>query len=284
MIIDCHAHLYTQAIIANVLSIEGLAAFLHLEAKSVVGRTDKTALKREAAAAGVQACLLLPVAPATGVRETNDRFLKIIEGETNLFTAGAIHPSMPNLDEELERLHGRGVRGLKLSSFSQKFDPDSEESLRLFKRISHCNVQLHSQFFVILDTFYQADMFFRASREYITTPEKLGRLAAQFPEIDFVAAHMGGLAAPFHEIEKHLTPRNNLHLDTSNAAHMLSHEEFIRLMAIHGPDKILFGTDWPWFGHDDEMAFIRGLLKEAGFTKEEQSKIFGGNIARLLAI
>jgi uncharacterized protein len=284
MIIDCHTHLYTQAIIANVLSIEGLAAFLHLEAKSVKGRTDKTALKREAAASGVQACLLLPVAPATGVHETNDRFLKIIEGETNLYTAGAIHPSMPTPDEELARLRQCGVRGLKLSSFSQKFDPASEESLQLFKKISHYNVQLNSRFFVILDTFYQADLFFRNSRDYITTPEKLGRLAVQFPEIDFVAAHMGGLSAPFYEIENHLTPGNNLYLDTSNAAHMLSHEEFIRLMAIHGPDKILFGTDWPWFGHDDETTFIRELLKKAGFTQADQSKIFGGNIARLLGI
>jgi len=95
---------------------------------------------------------------------------------------------------------------------------------------------------------------------------------------------MGGLAAPFCEIEKHLTPRNNLYLDTSNAAHMFSQEEFIQLMTIHGPDRILFGTDWPWFGHRDEVAFIRGLLKESGFTPQEESKIFSENIARLLSL
>jgi uncharacterized protein len=284
MIIDCHAHIYSRTIMDNVLRIEGLADLLHLDKGAVANRTNKADLRREATEGGVQACLLLPVASVSGVSETNDQFLKMVEGETDFYTAGAIHPSAPNLDEELEKLGNLGIRALKLSSFTQKFDLDSEENCRLFKKIKDHNAQGNRQFFVILDTFYQADRFFNASKTFVTTPEKLGRLAAKFPEVDFVAAHMGGLAAPFSEIEKHLTPRSNLYLDTSNAAHMFSRKEFIQLMTIHGPDRILFGTDWPWFGHKDEVAFIQGLLKESGFTQQEQSKIFSGNIARLLSL
>jgi uncharacterized protein len=284
MIIDCHAHIYSQAIIDNVLRIDGLARFLHLDVKAVAGRTDPAVLKSEAEAAGVQACLLLPVASASGVRETNDQFIKMVEDDGDLFTAGAIHPSIPYLAEELEKLSSHGIRALKLSSFTQKFDLESEETIRLFEKIQAENIARKQQFFVILDTFYQADLFFRASKDYLTTPKKLNRLAAQFPEIDFVAAHMGGLAAPFSEIEKQLTPRENLYLDTSNAAHMLSRQEFIRLITIHGPERILFGTDWPWFSHKEESAFIGGLLKEAGFSLLEQSQVFSGNISRLLGI
>jgi uncharacterized protein len=282
--IDCHAHIYSQAIIDNVLSIDGLAEFLHLDVQAVVGRTDQTALKRESAAAGIQACLLLPVASASGVRETNDRFIKMVEDDERLFTAGAIHPSIPYLVEELEKLSSHGIRALKLSSFSQKFDLESEETIRLFEKIRAENIARKQHFFVILDTFYQADLFFRASKDYLTTPKKLSGLAAQFPEIDFVAAHMGGLAAPFREIEKQLMPRDNLYLDTSNAAHMLSRKEFIRLITIHGPKRILFGTDWPWFSHKEESAFIKGLLQEAGFSPQEQSQVFSENISRLLGI
>jgi uncharacterized protein len=284
MIIDCHVHVYTPAIIHNVLTIEGLADFLHLDAKAVAGRTEKSTLKREAAAAGVEACLLLPVAPAGGVRETNKLFLKMVEGEPWLFTGGAIHPSTPGMDEELEKLSSRGVRALKLSSFSQKIDLESEESARLFEKIRAYNLAGKARFFVILDTFYKADLFFRTPRQNLTTPERLDKLAEQFPEINFVGAHMGGLAAPFQKIEQRLTPRDNLYLDTSNAAHMFSREEFIRLLNIHGPDRILFGTDWPWFGHAEEVEFIRGLLKDAGFSPEEQSKVFSGNISGLLGL
>jgi predicted TIM-barrel fold metal-dependent hydrolase len=282
MIIDCHAHIYSQLIMDNVLGIEGLADLLHLDKRAVAARTHVSALKKEAASAGVQACYLLPVAAASRIREVNDQFLTMVEGDPNLFTAGAIHPAAPNIDAELDRLGELGIRGLKLSSFTQKFDPAAEENLLLFEKIQNLNTQRNRRFFIILDTFYQADKYFNATREFVTTPEKLGRLAALFPEIDMIAAHMGGLAAPFEEIEEHLTPRRNLYLDTSNAAHMLSRQEFIRLMKIHGPDRILFGTDWPWFGHKNELAFIQGLLKEAEFTRAEQSKILGDNFAKLI--
>ena len=284
MIIDGHAHVYTPAIIANVLSIDGLAAFLHLDTKTVASRTEKSVLKREAAAAGVDACLLLPVASASGVRETNHLFLKMVESEPGLFTAGAIHPSTLGMEEELEKLSLSGVRALKLSSFSQKIDLESEESIRLFEKIRAHNIAGKPRFFVILDTFNKADLYFQAPRQYLTTPERLRQLAAQVPEIDFVGAHMGGLAAPFEEIEEQLKPRNNLYLDTSNAAHMFSREEFMRLLTVHGAERIIFGTDWPWFGHAEEVEFIRGLLSEAGFSPEDQSKIFSGNISRLLGI
>ncbi len=282
--IDSHAHIYSKAIIDNVLSIDGLAEFLHLDAKSVAGRTDPETLKREAGAAGVRACLLLPVAPASGVCETNDRFIKMAEKDASLFTAGVLHPSIRNLDAEMEKLSSHGIRALKLSSFSQKFDLESAETVRLFEKIRAKNVAAGARFFVVLDTFCKADLFFRTSKEFLTTPEKLGWLAARFPEIDFVAAHMGGLAAPCAEIEKHLKPGGNLYLDTSNAAHMISREEFIRLIGAHGPERILFGTDWPWFSHGEEAAFIGKLLEEAHFSLQEQSLVFSGNISRLLGI
>jgi predicted TIM-barrel fold metal-dependent hydrolase len=284
MIIDCHAHIYSRTIMDNVLSIEGLADLLHLDKKAFASRTNKSDLKREAADGGVQACLLLPIASVSAVSETNDQFQKMVEGEPDLYTAGAIHPSAANLDEELEKLGNLGIRALKLSSFTQKFDLDSEENQRLFQKLADHNVHNSHQFFVVLDTFYQADRFFNASRKFVTTPEKLNRLADRFPDVNIVGAHMGGLAAPFREIEKYLTPRENLYLDTSNAAHMFSREEFIRLMTIHGPDHILFGTDWPWFSQKDEISFIRGLSNEAGFTQQEQSYILGKNIARLLSL
>lgn len=110
----------------------------------------------------------------------------------------------------------------------------------------------------------------------------IGHLVKSYPEIDFVGAHMGGLAAPFGEIDKHLGPQNNLYLETSNAAHVLSRKEFLRLLDRHGPEHIIFEMDWPWFGHAEEIALIQGLLNEAGFSPQEQTLVFSGNISRLL--
>jgi hypothetical protein len=284
MIFDSHTHLFAPAVIANVSSLNGLAADLSLDTDKARARTDKAALKRESRAAGIQGCLLLPTAPANGVRKVNDLFIKTVEGEEHLFTAGTLHPFGPDIDQELEWLSSHGVRALKLCSFSQGFDLESAETFRLFEKIRAHNISGQRRFFVILDTFYQADVYFGAPKAHLTTPEKLGRLAVDFPEIDFVGAHMGGLCAPLHEIREHLAPRRNLYLDTSNAAHLLSREEFVSLLRLHGPEYILFGTDWPWFGHEEEMTLIRGLLQEAGFSPQEQSGIFSGNISRLLGL
>ena len=283
-IFDCHTHIFAPSVVTNVSRKNGLTALLRLDVQGAVGRTDKAVLMREAKGAGISGCLLLPTAPVNGVRKINGRFLEAVEGEDKLFTAGTLHPLAPGMDEELERLSLGGVRPLKFSSFSQGFDLEEEKTLRLFEMIRTHNRSAGKEFFVILDTFCQADLYFGAPREHVTTPEKLGRLASAFPEIDFVGAHMGGLAAPFHEIEEHLAPRGNLYLDTSNASHVLAREDFLRLLALHGPGRILFGTDWPWFEHAAEVERIRDLLDEAGFSLEDKARVFSGNIVRLLGL
>jgi uncharacterized protein len=284
MIFDCHAHLYSPSVIGSVSRRDGLAGALGLNMEGALNRTDKSALKQEFTGAGIQACLLLPIAPANGVHTVNELFVKTVEGEDSLFTAGTLHPSSPGMDAELEWLGNQGIRAIKLCSFSQGFDLEAEETLRLFDKIRRHNLAGKMRFFVVLDTFYMADVYFGSPRQYLTTPRKLARLTAAFPEIDFVGAHMGGLAAPFPEIEEHLVPGNNLYLDTSNASKSLSREEFLRLIHRHGPDRVLFGTDWPWFSHAKEVAFIGELLRDAGLSREEQAKVFSGNICRLMDI
>jgi len=281
-IFDCHTHIFPPAVIENVSRLNGLAASLSLDVDGARRRLDKAALKQEARSAGVHACLFLPTAPADGVRKINDRFLSFVEGEESLFTAGTLHPSDPGTDEELERLSSCGVRALKFSSFSQGFDLAARDTFHLFEKIQDHNLSGKEHFFVVLDTFYGADVYFGVPRKHVTTPEKLGRLAAAFPAIRFVGAHMGGLAAPWTEIVKHIVPGKNLYLDTSNAAHVLSGEQFTDMLRLHGPARILFGTDWPWFGHAEEVRLIQELLQQAGFSLQEQQLVFSGNITRLL--
>jgi len=83
---------------------------------------------------------------------------------------------------------------------------------------------------------------------------------------------------------RYLVPRPNFYLDTSNAAHTLSEREFIRLLAIHGPQHILFGTDWPWFPLGDEIKRIDRLLGLAGFGEKEKGAVFSGNLNALLRL
>jgi len=282
LIIDSHVHLFSPKVIENVSQKTGLVERLHLRVEGAEERIIPDKLKQTMHQAHIDTCLLLPTAGKDGIAKTNDRYWKITQKTTGVLTAGTLHPGYPDNPAAIERFKERGIKGIKFSSFSQGFALDAPGTIDLFNLLHRENRHQNHGFFVVLDTFYEAHRFFGTSPQYTTTPERLGRLVKQFPGIPFIAAHMGGLTAPFEDICNYLPPSSNLFLDTSNAAHTLSKQEFIHLLKSHGAENIIFGTDWPWFDPAAEMALISTYLEEAGFSMMDKDAVFGGNIARLL--
>ena len=284
MIIDGHAHVFSSKIITNVSAKSALVNRLHLQTSQARGRKNVSVLQEEGRASGVKACLILPTANVAEIKKVNNEFMEMAVLSDFLFTAGTLHPRFEANRKELLRMQSRGVRAIKLCSFSQGFSLAEPETQYLLKLIEEINSLHGGNFFVILDTFYLAHEYFGTPAKHTTTPFLLGNIIKANPEINFVAAHMGGLAAPPEEIFKHLPPLKNLYLDTSNAAHTLSERDFLRLLELHGPGHVFFGTDWPWFGHEGELELISQLLDKAGFNGEEKNKVFCENIAGLLGI
>ncbi len=283
-IIDSHIHLFSHKVIANVSRKTGMVQQLQLQTQNADRRTTPEALHEDLLKAGVSAALLLPTASYKAVHRTNRDSLATVSRFEWLYTAGTLHPDCPHPDTELAYLRNSGVRVLKFCSFSQGFSLESPATLKMFDEIQRANENSSSPFAVILDTLYRADLHFGTLPEYNTTPEKLAKLADRYPGINIIGAHLGGLDAPFEEISRCLTPRPNLFLDTSNEARLLKPAQVFRLLEMHGPRHILFGTDWPWFIQEREIEHIDGLLNGAGFSEEEKGDVFRRNISRLLGI
>jgi hypothetical protein len=284
MIIDCHAHIFSSRIITAVTAKSAMVEKLKLQASFAAGRTTISALEDDCRSSGIDACLILPTANAANVRNVNTAFIELAAGSDFIFTAGTLHPFYGDNKNELLRLQEHGVRAIKLCSFSQGFALSTPETFDLFKIIESANSLTKGGTCVILDTFCLAHDYFGTPDRHTTTPFMLGDIVRKYPGIDFVAAHMGGLGAPPEETFKHVVPSKNLYLDTSNAAHTLSEKDFLRLLEIHGPDHIIFGTDWPWFDHKKELNILVRLLDRAGYNREEKEKVFYRNIASLLGI
>lgn len=284
MIIDSHTHIFTNKVIAGGCAQEELTALLQLDAKLAPERTSVAALQRESRAAGVSACLLLPVSPAAEVARTNSTFMKMAAGTDSIYTAGNLHPHCKNIEAELYRLHSREIRIIKLCSYAQRFSPDAPETQAMFKLVAGVAAAVGVRFTVIMDTFYLASDYLGTPAECVTTPARLGKLVRTYPELNFVAAHMGGLGAPQELVDRHLAPAPNLYLDTSVAAHTLSERDFLRLLDLHGPEHVIFGTDWPWLSHATEVRLIDQLLDKANFTPPEKEQVFCRNIAGLLGM
>lgn len=282
MIIDAHVHLFQPAVIDNTIQKTAMTRMLGFQMDHVRERVSVKRLREETESVDVGACLLLPTAKARSIQKVNDRFLDLVAETDFLHTACTLHPDLPQASKEIERIQNRGVRGIKLCSFSQGFCLEDEKTFQLFGDIRDAGQKQGGGFFVILDTFYRADEFFGTPPANTPTPARIGALVRAFPEITFVAAHMGGLMAPFSEMCRHLPPAENLYLDTSNAAHTLSADEFIHLLIDHGPEHIIFGTDWPWFAHGAEIDLLESLMEKAGYTGPEKDAVFEDNMARLL--
>ncbi len=281
-IIDAHSHLFSPGVIDSVERLREPLDALHLDFGQVRQRLTPQSLRASATAGGVEACLVLFTADRERIPEDNRRALELHGDGSALFALGTAHPALSDLEGELRSLALAGTRGLKFSSFSQAIDFNSSEAFAMLEMAESVWQAAGMRPTVVLDTFVRADKVFGTDLRFLTRPATLARLAARFPEINFIGAHMGGLAADFHELTRDLQPAVNLYLDTSNAAHTLTAEQFTSLLRSHGASRILFGTDWPWFGHTDEIPKILRLLDQAGFGEDEVRRVMRGNAGELL--
>ena len=60
----------------------------------------------------------------------------------------------------------------------------------------------------------------------------------------------------------------------------LDRNRVIEIIRRHGPDRIIFGSDWPMADPAAEIAVIRDF----GFTDDQTAGILGRNLARFLRI
>ena len=280
MIIDCHCHIFTKQVIRNVISRTALVEELGLGI-DVEHRSDPQVLDESAGANEVAYCILLPTASPDRVQIENDRYFSVTSSFPRLKTLATLHPQMVNLVNETERMFSLDITGFKFSSFSQRFDIASDDVEKMLRIIQKISILKRNKYTIVFDTFNRADVHFGTQGEHITTPAKLNSVVVRHPEINFLATHMGGLVADYDDNRQNLEPATNLYLDTSNAAHTLSTDQFIELLQRHGSDHILFGTDWPWFDHASEIPLIESLLEKAGFDGHQKAAVFRTNAEKL---
>jgi predicted TIM-barrel fold metal-dependent hydrolase len=283
-IFDSHVHIFNRKIIGNVIPRTGLVQALFLEVEDIDNRLHPSALVEQMHAANVVGALMLPTSDVNKLAKVNRECIQMAAGVPELSTAGTLHPDFDAIEAELRYLNRASIHVIKLCSFSQKFALNHPKTIRMFDRIQSFNETAENPFSVVLDTLTLADRYFGSNPAHTTTPGTLMDLVDRYPGIRFIGAHMGGLGAPIEHLDRDLRPMPNLYLDTSNAAHTLSADHFVRMLERHGPEHILFGTDWPWFLHRREIALIDSRMEEAGFTGAEKQAVFSGNIEKILGI
>ena len=110
--------------------------------------------------------------------------------------------------------------------------------------------------------------------------EVLPLLATEFPEVNFIVAHLGSFADDwrvFQVMPYLLAQHPNLYADTSGVRFF---DYLVAAVQIAGAHKILFGSDGPLLHPELELHKIR-LLR---LSPEDEALVLGGNAQRLLRL
>ena len=195
------------------------------------------------------------------VRSINDFLPQAVKNIPGAIAFGSIFPGMDGATEELERAKALGIRGLKVHPDFQKVPLDDPAGVPIYRRAAELGLPV---------LFHMGD-----DRYDYSTPERLMNLLRQVPDLQVIAAHFGGWRAWAHSYECPL-PSCVLY-DTSSTLPMIPRDMVLRMLDRFGPERFLFGTDFPMWSPKEELARFLAL----GLGEDVNEKILYGNFMKL---
>jgi predicted TIM-barrel fold metal-dependent hydrolase len=163
----------------------------------------------------------------------------------------SVDPTQPGWEEELRYGHEElGLRGIKLLSMYAGFRPDEPrlDPLWSYAQRRRLPVLLHT-----------GTTFVSQAPLELTLPRHLDPVAARWPEVRIIMAHLGH---PY-EGECVVVARKHPHVYADiSALHYRPFQFYHSLMLVQEYgiwDKVLFGTDYPFTNVDATLAGLRSL-------------------------
>jgi predicted TIM-barrel fold metal-dependent hydrolase len=259
VIIDAHTHIWPDSIAARALA----GTLPDLE---VFGDGTKAGLLASMERNGIDRSICLGVANNAPQVPLANKFAAGLDDD-RLIGFGSIHADADPA-ETLTDLAHRGLKGVKVHPIFQGYAIDDPGVLPLFDAFQETGtvVIMH------VGAGSTPDVTARS------TPDKLRGLVERFPRLKLIACHFGGYRL-FEQAED-LICGLPVYLDTSWPPSVadLDPARVRSFIERHGPDRIIFASDWPMSDPGEEIEAIERL----GLSAEATEMVFGGNMARLL--
>ncbi len=260
--IDVHTHAFPDRLAARAIAaLEAGAparAFLDGRLASLLGSMDR---------AGIGASVIASIATKP------DQFPSILAWSREIASQrivpfASVHPDDPDAVARLRAVADAGLKGIKLHAYYQGFTVDEERMAPLYAEMERLGLVLllHAGF----------DPGFERRR--IADPARIASVAARFPRLKLIAAHLGGWQ-DWDEGERALLGRP-VCLDVSDSLGWMPAEQARRFLDRHPAECLLFGSDSPWADQAEALARAR----QAGLPKARLDALLRGNAARLLGL
>lgn len=262
MIIDGHVHVWPDKIAKIALGSpsDGLQRFGDGTTASAIESFRR---------AGIDRGVCLAVADTPERLESANRFVGGLDPEW-FIGFGSVHPDRTP-EDNVASLRANHLRGVKLHPLFQGVALDDPRYWEIY-------AALEGEFAAV---FHVGPEFPGDPKGALATPKMIREIAKAFPKFDIVAAHLGGYNA-YDEAMAEVNGLPNVHLDTSwpPSIAKLGPEKVREAILRHGPERVVFATDWPMADPAAEIAAIRAL----GLSDADTDAILGGNFARLLGL
>ncbi|OPY51653.1 MAG: Amidohydrolase [Methanosaeta sp. PtaU1.Bin112] len=264
MTFDFHTHIYPQWVAAKILP--AAKRKLNVEVPGTGSPEDLCGMMQ---AGGIKGSVLLPLAKGRDdVSSLNDWVVSISKENRELTAFGAVHPFMENLEAELDRLAAWGTRGVKMMPLLQEVYPDDPRCGRLFEALIERKM--------ILVSHAGRDPLDRP--EIFGTPDRFARTIECYPELQMVLAHLGGLRM-WEDVRRYLlSAGKNIYFDTAYVSFYMNEEEMKELILDIGPDRVLFGSDYPW----EEPGRAAEIIRSLDLGEADEMAVLSKNASKLL--
>lgn len=177
------------------------------------------------------------------------------------------------IETALRQNVAQGARGLKLHPIIQKEPLSSKRTLEAVEAFAPHNLPV---------------LFHSGVQSYYLGQEKDSKqdpsygelqyardLVSTFPNVPFIAGHAG--LFQYKDTMALLGGFKNVYVDTS----FQSPDKIMELIGVFGPERVMYGSDWPWGSRTAAMAATK---KACRGDKGLENLLFTENAARLLRL
>lgn len=274
MIIDIHTHTFPEKIAESAIAQmeKDIVKGQGFEVKCARIPTFK-GLSDSGRNAGMDLSVVCPVATNVKQPEKINRLSAELNekmDETKIFNFGAIHPDCENYKEIIDDIVAMELNGIKIHPDYQHTFFNDKKYLYILDYAANkgLGIIVHAGEDVGLpDTIH-------------CTPDMVLDLWKHIQPEKLILAHMGGWRM-WNEVEDKIIGLP-LYLDTAVVLNRkfpvkLENDQFRRMVKNHGSDRILYGTDSPWY---DQMQALEDF-ENTGLAGYDKELILGGNANRL---
>ena len=273
--IDAHTHLFDPAQIALRDEIaEEDAAFSEIYGDRRAKMADAPALGEALAKAGLDGAVAAGFA-FSSARETarqNDYLLSSAKADPRIIPLATVNLAIPDWEAEARRAIAGGARGFgELRPHNQGWGPLSAEAHRLYRLASDAKAVL------LWHVSEEVGHQYPGKRGGIRA-EELWRVAVEFPELRMIAAHMGAALSFFLHMPEVRTALSNVWFDTAAFGLLYDDGSVARLVDLAGPERVLFGSDYPLLSPRRQLQRVTALL-----PGDVAQAVCGGNAESLFS-